>query len=136
MKTMVEWKDLNSLYSNCCIPFSQLMYLSSYTKMIINKSTIIIKYCRNIANYKLCICFYLLKLPAYGIEGSKNNTNRCWIWNATLPHKLVSPWLFMHVTADFLQMSLCTKPTLRITLQTKFQYGNTLKCIVHRLPYC
>ena len=36
----------------------------------------------------------------------------------------------MHATAGFLQTNLCTKPTLRVTLQTKFQYSSTLKCIV------
>ena len=41
----------------------------------------------------------------------------------------------MRVTAGFLQTNLCTKPTLRVTLQTKFYYSSTLKCIVHRLPY-
>ena len=61
--TAVYWKNLNSLYSNCCIPLNQLLYLSFYTKMIISKSTIIIKYWRNIANYEIYIHFYLLKLP-------------------------------------------------------------------------
>ena len=28
----------------------------------------------------------------------------------------------MRTTAGFLQINLCTKPTLRVTLQTKFQY--------------
>ena len=41
----------------------------------------------------------------------------------------------MRVTAGFLQINLHTKPTLRVTLQTKLQYSRTLKRIVHRLPY-
>ena len=131
--TAVSWKDLNSLYSNCCIPLNQLLYSSFYTKMIISKSTIIIKYWRNIANYEIYIHFYLLKLPACGFKGPENNTNRCWIWNTTLPYKFVSLWSFVYVTAGFLQINLCTKPTLRVTLQTKFQYSSTLKCIVNRL---
>ena len=133
--TTADWKDLNSLYLNCCIPFSQLFYLSFYMKTIISKSKIIIKYWRNIANYEIYIRFYLLKLPACGFKGPENNTNRCWIWNTTLPYKFVSPWSFVRVTAGFLQINLCTKPTLCITLQTKFQYSSTLKCIIHRLPY-
>ena len=133
--TAVDWKDLNSLYSNCCIPRNQLLYSSFYTKMIISKSTIIMKYWRNIANYEISIRFYLLELPTCGFKGPENNTNRCWIWNTTLPYKFVSPWSFVCVTAGFLQINLCTKPTLRVALQTKFQYSSTLKCIVNRLPY-
>ena len=53
MNTVVDWKDLNSLYSNGCIPLNQLLYSSIYTKMIISKSTIISKYWRNIANYEI-----------------------------------------------------------------------------------
>ena len=34
-------KGFNSLYSNCCIPFSQLLYSSFYAKMIISKSSIV-----------------------------------------------------------------------------------------------
>ena len=74
--TTVDSKDLNSLYSNYCSPFSQLLYSSFYTKMIISKSTIIIKYWRNIANYEIYIRFYLLKLPTCGFKGPGNNTNR------------------------------------------------------------
>ena len=133
--TTVAWKDLNNLYSNYSIPFSQLLYLSFYMKMIISKSTIIIKSWRNIANYETYIRFYLLKLPACGFEGPKNNTNQCWIWNTTLTYKFVSLWSFMRVTTGFLQINLYTKPTLRITLQIKFQDSSTLKCIVHRLSY-
>ena len=120
---------------NCLNPFSQLLYSSFYTKMIISKSTIIIKYWRNISIYKIYSHFYLLKLPACGFKGPKNNTNQYWTWNTTLPYKFVSPWSFVHVTAGFLQINLCTKPTLPVTLQTKFQYSSTLKCIVHRLSY-
>ena len=120
------------LYSNCLTPFSQLLYLSFYTRRIISKSTIIR---RNIANYKIDIHFFLLKLPACGFKGPTNNIYQRWIWNTALPYKFVSPWSFILVTADFLQINLCTKPTLCVTLQTKFQYSSTLKCIVHRLPY-
>ena len=133
--TTVDCKDLNSLYSNCCIPFSQLLYLSFYTKMIISKLPIIIEYCRNTANYEIYIRFYLLKLPACSFEGRKNSTNWCWTWNTTLPYTFINPWLLVHVTAGFLLINLHTKPNFRITLQTKFQYSSTLKCIVHRLPY-
>ena len=133
--TTVDWKEYNSLNTNCCIPFSQLLYSSFYMKMIISKSTIIMKYWRNIANYKIYIHFYLLELPTCGYKESENSTNRCWIWNTTLPYKFVSRWSFVHVKAGFLQINLRTKPTLRVTLQTKFQYSSTLKCIVHRLPY-
>ena len=42
----------------------------------------------------------------------------------------VNPWLFVRVTAGFLQINLCTKPTLHVTLQIKFHYSSTLKCIV------
>ena len=135
MNTTVDWKDLNSLHSNCCTPFSQLLYSSFYIKIIVSKSTIIIKYWRNTTNYEIYIHFYLLKLPTCGFEGPKNNINQCWIWNTTLPYKFVNSWSFMHVTEGFLQINLCMKPTLRITLQTKFQYSSTLKCMVHRLPY-
>ena len=135
MITTVGWKNLNSLYSNCCIPYSQLLYSSFYIKMIITKSPIIIKYWRNTTNYEIYIRFYLLKLPTCGFEGPKNNTNQWWIWNTTLPYKFVSLWSFVRVTAGFLQINLCTKPTLRVTLQTKFQYSSTLKCIIHRLLY-
>ena len=38
MNITVDLNDLNSLYSNCCIPFSQLLYSSFYTKIIISKS--------------------------------------------------------------------------------------------------
>ena len=125
MNTTVNWKDLNNLYSNCCIPFSQLLYSSFYMKMIISKSSIIIKYWRNSANYEIYIRFYLLKPPACRFEGPQNN-NRCWIWNTTLPF---TPWSFMCVTVGFLQINLCMKPTLHTALQTKFQYSNTLKYI-------
>ena len=104
-------------------------------KIIINKSRVIIKYWRNTANHKTYIHFYLLKLRACGFVGTKNNTNRCWIWNTSLPYKCYNPWSFVLVTAGLLLINLCTKPTLRVTLQTKFQYSSTLKCIVHRLPY-
>ena len=98
--TAVDWKDLNNLYSNFYIPFSQLLYSSFYTKMIIiSKSTIIIKYWRNTANYEIYIRFYLLKLPACGFKGPENNTNRCWKWNTTLPYKFVSRWSFVRITA-------------------------------------
>ena len=120
-------KEYNSLNTNCCIPFSQLLYSSFYTKMIISKSTIIIKYWRNNGNYEIYIRFYLLKLPACSFKGPENNINRCWIWNTTLPYKFVSCWSFVHVTAGFLQINLWTKPTLRITLQTKLQYTSALK---------
>ena len=120
---------------NCCIPLSQLLYLSFYMKMIISKSTIISKYWRNIDNYEIYICLYLLKVPTCGFNGPENNTNQFWIWNTTLPYKFVSPWSFVRITADFLQINLCTKPTLCVTLQTKFQYSSTLKCIVNQLPY-
>ena len=69
--TTVDWKDLNNLYSNCCIPFSQLLYSSFYMKMLISKSTIIIKYWRNIPNYEIYISFYLLKLPTCGFKDAK-----------------------------------------------------------------
>ena len=118
------WKEYNSLNTNCLNSFSQLLYSSFYMKMIIIKSPIIFKYWRNIANYKIYIHFYLLKLPACGFEGSKNNINRCWIWNATLPYKFVS-----RVTTGFLQINLCMKSTLPVTLQTKFQYSSIAKCI-------
>ena len=36
----------------------------------------------------------------------------------------------MGVTAGFLQMNLRMKPTLHVTLQTKFQYSSTLKYMV------
>ena len=75
--TTVDWKEYNSLYSDCCIPFSQLLYSSFYTKMIISKSTIIMKYWRNSANYEIYIRFYLLELPTYGFKGPKNSTNQC-----------------------------------------------------------
>ena len=132
--TTVDWEEYNRLNTNCLNPFSQLLYSAFYTKMIISKSTIISKYWRNIANYEIYIRFYLLKLPACGFKGPENN-NRCWIWNTTLPYKFVSPWSFVCVMADFLQINLCMKPTLRVILQTKFQYSSTLKCIIHRLPY-
>ena len=132
--TTVDWKECNSLNTNCYIPFSQL-YLPFYTKMMLSKSTIIMKYWRNIANYEIYIHFYLLKLPSCGFKGPENNTNRCWIWNTRLPYKFGSPWSFVRITAGFLQINLCRKPTFRITLQTKFQYSSPLKCIVHRSPY-
>ena len=135
MNTTVGWKEYNSLNTNCLNPFSQLLYSSFYMKMIISKLTIIIKYWRNTTNYEIYTRFYLLKLPTCGFEGLKDSTNQCWIWNTTLPHKFISPWSFVHVTAGFLQINLCTKPTLRVTLQIEFQYSSTLKCIVHRLPY-
>ena len=116
------------MYSNCCILFGQLLYSSFYTKMIISKSPIIIKYWRNAANYEIFICFYLLKLPVCGFEGPKNNTIDV---EYEIQHshiaKFVSPWSFMRVNAGFLQINLYTKPTLRIKLQTKFQYSSTLK---------
>ena len=133
--TTVNWRDLNSLYSNYCIPFRQLLYSSFYMKMIISKSPIISKYWRNTANYKIYICFYLLKLLACGFEGSKNNTNWSWTWNTTLPYKFVNPWSFVRITAGFLQIDLCMKPTLCVTLQAKFQYSSTIKYVVHWLPY-
>ena len=133
--TTLDWKEYNSLNTNCLNPFSQLLYSSFYTKMIISRSPIIIKYWRNIANYETYIHFYLLKLPTCGFEGPKNNTNGCWIWNTTLPYKFVRPWSFVRITAGFLQINLYTKPTLCITLQTKFQYSSALKCIANRLPY-
>ena len=89
--TTVDWEEYNSLNTNCLNPFSQLLYSSFYTKMIISKSTIISKYWRNIANYEIYIRFYLLKVPTCGFKGPKNNTNQCWIWNTTLPYKFVSP---------------------------------------------
>ena len=135
MNTAVDWKDLNSLYSNYCIPLNQLLYSSFYIKMIISKSTIISKYWRNITNYEIYICVYLLKLPGCGFKEPENNTNRCWIWNTTLPCGFVGPWWFVRVTAGFLQINLCTKPTLRVALQAIFQYSSTLKCIVNRSPY-
>ena len=73
----VDWEKYNNLNTNCLNPFSQLLYSSFYTKMIISKSTIISKYWRNIANYEIYIRFYLLKLPACGFKGPENNTNRC-----------------------------------------------------------
>ena len=78
---------------------------------------------------KIYIRLYLLKVPTCGFVGPKNNTNRCWIWNTALPYKFFNPWSFVHVTAGFLQIKLHTKPTFHVTLQTKFQYSNTLKCI-------
>ena len=133
--TTVDWREYNSLNTNCLNPFNQLLYLSFYTKKIISKSSVIIKYWRNIANYKIYIHFYLLKLLACGFRGPENNTNWCWIWNTTLPYKFVSCWWFVRITAGFLQINLCTKPTLCVTLQTKFQYSTILKCIIYRLPY-
>ena len=133
--TTVDWKEYNSLNTNCLNPFSQLLYLPFYTKMVISKSPIIITYWRNTVNYEIYIRFYLLKLPACGFERPKNNTNRCWIWNRTPPYKFFNLWSFALIMAGFLQINLCMKPTLRVTLQTKFQYSSTLKCIVHRLPY-
>ena len=73
--TAVDWKDLNSLYSNCCIPLNQLLYSLFYTKMMISKSTIIIKYWRNITNYEIYIRLYLLKLPACDFKEPENHTN-------------------------------------------------------------
>ena len=72
--------------------------------------------------------------PPVDLRDPKNNTNRCWIWNTTLPYKFGSHWSFVRITAGFLQINLCTKPTLRVTLQTKFHHSSILKCIVHRLP--
>ena len=85
MNTIVDWKEYNSLNTNCLNFFSQLLYLSFYTKIIISKSSIIIKYW-SIAIYEIYIRVYLLKLPACGFKGPKNNTNRYWIWNTTLPY--------------------------------------------------
>ena len=124
--TTVDWEEYNNLNTNCLNPFSQLLYSSFYTKMIISKSRIIIKYWRNTTNYKIYIHFYLLKLSACGFLGPKNNTNWCCIWNTTLLYKFFNPWSFTLVTAGFLQISLCVKPTLHVTLQTKFQYSSTL----------
>ena len=137
----MEWQiqqlteRINSLYSNSCIPFSRVLYSSFYMKMISSKSTII-KYWRNIINYEIYIHFYLLKLPTCGFEGHKNHINRCWLQNTTLSYKFVSLWSFVRIMEGFLQINLCTKPTLSITLRTKFQYTSNLKCMVHRLPYC
>ena len=133
--TAIYWKECNNFNINCLNPFNQLLYLSFYTKMIISKSPVIIKYWRNIANYEIYVRFYLWKLPACGIEGPKNNTIRCWIWNTTLPYKFFNSWTFALVAAGFLKIKLHTKPTLRVTLQRKLQYSSTLKCIVHRLPW-
>ena len=117
--------------------FKQFVFklLYSFMKLIISKSPIIIKHWRNTANYKSYIHFYLLKLRVSAFEGPKNNKNQRWIWNTTLPYKFVSPWSFICVTAGFLQINLCMNPTLYVTLQTKFYYSSTLKCIVDRLPY-
>ena len=71
MNTTVDWKEYNILYSNCCIPFSQLLYSSFYTKLIISKSTIIMKYWTNIVNYKIYIHFYLLELPPVALRNPK-----------------------------------------------------------------
>ena len=138
----IEWWIQHSTERNTTVwiqtvyPFSQLLYLSFHAKMTISKSTIIIiKYWINIVNYKIYILSYLLKLPACGSQGPKNNTNRCWIWNTTLPYKFGSPLSFVRITAGFPQINLFMKPTLCIILQAKFQYSNTLKCIAHRLPY-
>ena len=46
------------------------------------------------------------------------------------PYKFVGPRLFMYVTAGFLQINACTKPTLCTILQTKFEYISSLKIIV------
>ena len=132
--TTVDWKECNSLNTNCLYLFSQLLYSSFYTKIIISKSPNIIKYWTNTDNYEIYIRFYLPKLPTSSFEGPKNNS-QCWIWNTTHPYKFITPWSFMRVTAGFLQINLFMKCTLRATLQTKFQYSNTLKSIVHRLPY-
>ena len=41
----------------------------------------------------------------------------------------------MRVTAGFLQINRCTKPTLRVTLQANFKHISTLNYMVCRLPY-
>ena len=69
--TTVDWEEYNILNTNCLNPFSQLLYSSFNTKMIISKSKIISKYWRNIANYKIYIRFYLLKLSTCGLKGPK-----------------------------------------------------------------
>ena len=117
--TTVEWKDLNSLYSNCWIPFSQLLYLSFYTKMRISKLTIIIKYWRNTANYEIYIHFYLLKLPACGFKVPKTISIDV---EYEMQHSHISLLVPDHLcaSAGFLQINLCTKPILRVTLQIKF----------------
>ena len=78
MNTTVDWEEYNSWlrgiqhfeYKLFKSFQSTAVFVIQY-KMIISKSKIISKYWRNIANYKIYICFYLLKLSACGLKGPK-----------------------------------------------------------------
>ena len=133
----IQWRiqQLTEKNTNCLNPFSELLHSSLYTKMIISKSIVIIKYWRNTANYKIYIHFYLFKLPTCGYEGQKATpiNVECEIQHSHISF-LVLVFRAHHGRFPPNKGVYETHPSRNIT--TKFQYSSILKCMVHQLSYC
>ena len=71
--------NISSIFNDNCWFTNYYFCIEWRIQQLTERNTIISKYWRNIANYKIYIRFYLLKLPACGFKGPKNNINKCLI---------------------------------------------------------